>query len=159
MSTSLSKVKPILVMGSNYGKPFNMTHFIRIPLLNQTSSSQIQNTLDQVASDPISATVPPLAWASLQRLSISVTSLCLPTQRSSDRAIALLKQLGSQDWQGLLSKAQTSSSNAPMSSTSAPPPFVVSAPFQVNLPRSIPCASPRPCFASRVLVVLRRLLR
>ena len=139
-------------MSNNYKIRLNMTHFIRIPLLNQTSSCQIQDTLEQVASDPVSAAVPLLAYQSLQELKLSIATLSLPTRQSRDRAIALLQHLGTQDWQRVFTKAQASLSSVRMSSTSGLPPFIVCALFLANVPLSIPCASPQPCLASKVLV-------
>lgn len=95
----------------------NLTHFIRIPLLNQNSSSQIQETLWQVANDPVSATVPPLAYRPLQFLKIGVAALSLPTKESKEHAISLLQDLGKQDWQELFLKAQALRSSAQLSST------------------------------------------
>lgn len=93
-----------------------MTHFIRIPLLNQNSSTQIQETLRQVANDPASATVPPLAYQPLQQLKLSIVALSLETQADQSRAIALLKELGKQDCRKLFSKAQAARSNTRTSS-------------------------------------------
>ena len=129
---------PKTFMPSRWSYRLNLTHFIRIPLLNHTSSSQIQKTLSQVASDPVSATVPRLAYRPLQRLNISVAALSLPTQQAMDRAIALLQHLGSQDWPTLFSKAQASPLNAPMSSTSGSPPLIVSALSKQTFP-SLSC--------------------
>ena len=137
---------------SSWKIKLNLTHFIRIPLLNQTSSSQIQKTLEQVASDPVSATVPLLAFHPLQSLNISIVALSLSTQQSRDRAIALLQHLGTQDWQKVFTKAQASPANGRMLSAFSPPPLNVRALFAANVPQSIPCASPQPCLASKVLV-------
>ena len=83
-----------------------LTHFIRIPLLNQFSSSQIQKTLWQVANDPLAATVPPEAYQPLQRISLSIAALRLPTKESENRATSLLQDLVNQDWRELFSKTQ-----------------------------------------------------
>lgn len=95
----------------------NLTHFIRIPLLNQSSSSQIQEALWQVANDPVSATVPPLAYQALQRLKIGVAALSLPTEKAKDHAISLLQDLGKQDCQKLFLNAQDIRSSGQISST------------------------------------------
>ena len=83
-----------------------ITHFIRIPILNQTSSSQIQETLWKVANDPLSAAIPPKGYQPLQRLSINIAALSLPTQESRNHATSLLQDLGNQDWRKLFAKAQ-----------------------------------------------------
>lgn len=95
-------------------------HFIRIPLLNQTSSSQIQETLWQVANDPLAATVPPKAYQPLQSLSLSIASLSLKTEDNRNRATSLLQDLGNQDWRELFSKAQAARSNTRISSAANP---------------------------------------
>ena len=87
---------------------FNITHFIRIPFLNQTSAPQIQETLWRVANDPLAASVPPLAYGRSQELKVSVASLSLPTQKSRDHAISLLQKLGKHDWQKLFLRIQQS---------------------------------------------------
>ena len=102
---------------SDFKRVSNLTHFIRIPLLNQSSSSQIQKTLWQVANDSVSATVPPLAYQPLQRLRLTVSPLSLPTQEDKEHAISLLQDLGKQDWQKLFLKAQVAPFNAQDSST------------------------------------------
>ena len=94
-----------------------LTHFIRIPSLNQFSSSQIQKTLWQVANDPLAATVPPKAYQPLHKLSLSIATLSLPTEESKNRATCLLQELVNQDWRDLFSKAQEARSTTHISST------------------------------------------
>ena len=100
----------------SYRTSLNITHFVRIPLLNRTSSSQIQETLWQVANDPAAAAIPHLAYQSLQSLAISVAALSLPTEKSQQQAIRLLQELGKQDWQKLFNEAQVAQSKAQTSS-------------------------------------------
>ena len=97
-----------------------MTHFIRIPLLNQTSSAQIQDTLWRVSNDPAAASVPPIAFQRVQQLKLSVAGLSLPTQETRDRAISLLQELGNQDWQKLFYKAQEIRPNTRKPSSASP---------------------------------------
>lgn len=84
---------------STFKSLLKITHFIRIPLLNQTSSTQIQETLWRVANDPVAASVPPLAYQPSQQLRMSVAALSLPTQEKRDHAISLLQELGNHNWQ------------------------------------------------------------
>ena len=105
---------------SNYKRRFNLTHFIRIPLLNQTSSTQIQQTLWRVANDPVAASVPPLAYQSIQRLKIGVAALSLPTQERRNNAISLLQELGKHDWQKVFSKVMEARSNTSILSSVNP---------------------------------------
>lgn len=100
--------KPIV--HNDYRNLLRLTHRIRIPFLNQTSSSQIQETLWQVANDPASAAVPPKAYWPLPGLSLTIASLSLPTQESRRHATALLQDLGNQDWPKLFPKAQAARS-------------------------------------------------
>ncbi len=137
---------------------FKITHYIRIPLLNQTSSSQIQETLCQIANDPISAAVPREAYNPLQRLSLSVASLSLPTEESKNKAITLLQELGNQDWQKIFFEFEAARSSASTMNPeslcnghfqfSGPRPLVVSAFFDVIFSYS------KPCFESKVSVML-----
>ena len=144
-----------------------ITHFIRIPLLNRFSSSQIQETLWRVASDPVSAAVPPLAYRILQRLSIGVVSLRLHTQKRRSRATALLRDLGDQDWRKLFSKAEAIRSKDRKSSTvsperpsnqnvdqSGPQPLIVSEVFEAISLLSAPCLSLSLCSGSEVFVMV-----
>ena len=139
--------------------PFNapkITHFIRFPLLNQSSSSQVQETLWRVANDPVSASIPPAAYRPLQRLSLSIAALQLPTEYKRKQAIELLHDLGKREWQKLFSQLQTAPSNTSISSTVNPerlsnervnlfnlPPLVVSALFEATFPSTyhlrVPC--------------------
>ena len=98
----------------------NLTHFIRIPLLNQTSSTQIQETLWRVANDPVAASVPPQAYRPFQGVKCGIAALSLPTREKRDHAISLLQRLGDQDWQKIFSKAPQARSNTPISSTVNP---------------------------------------
>lgn len=108
------------IPSSRFKVSLGITHFIRIPLLNQYSSSQIQETLWQVANDPLAATVPPKTYQPLQSLSLSIASLSLPTEESKNRATFLLQDLVNQDWQDLFSKAQETRSTTRISSTANP---------------------------------------
>ena len=134
-----------------------LTHFIRIPLLNQTSSTQIQDTLWRVANDPVAASVPPLAYQLSQRLKISVASLSLPTQESRNHAISLLQELGEHNWQKLFSMVEAFRANTRKPSSASPEklsdedvgqigpqPLVVSAILKVVICQSIPCIRPKP---------------
>ena len=154
----------------NWKRVVNLTHFIRIPLLSQTSSSQLQENLWQVANDPVAASVPPLAYKPLQRLKVSVAALSLPTQESRDHAISLLQDLGNQDWQKLFSKAQelrphtrTSPSASPERLSDedvgqvGPQPLVVSAILEAMLCQSMPCVRPEPCFWSKSFLMSSKL--
>ncbi len=126
---------------SQFKNILKITHYIRIPLLNQTSSSQIQETLCQVANDPIAAAVPRKAYQPLQRLSLGVAGLSLPTEESKNKAITLLQELGNQDWQKIFSKVEAArSSTSTMNPESlcnghfkfsGPRPLVVSTFFHV----------------------------
>lgn len=91
-------------LSNRFTNLLGITHFIRIPLLNQFSSSQIQDTLWHVANDPVAATIPPRAYQPLQSLSLSIASLSLPTEDSRNRATSLLQELGKNDWRELFSK-------------------------------------------------------
>lgn len=104
------------IIPSNFKYRFGLTHFIYLPLLNKNSSSQVQETLWQVANDPVSAAVPPLAYQKLQQLKISIVALSLPTQESRSQATALLQDLGNRDWPKIFSKSQAASSNPRISS-------------------------------------------
>ena len=141
-------------LASNWKNVFNITHFIRIPLLNKTSSSQIQETLWKVANDPVSASVPPLAYRPTQDLKLSIAALSLPTKESKERAISLLMDLGSQDWRKLFLKASEIRSNSrrisPSEGTegqssevadqSVPRPLVVSKHLKAAFSQSMPCS-------------------
>lgn len=94
------------VRARSFKELLGLTHFIRIPLLNQFSSSQIQETLWQVANDPLAATVPPKAYQPLQVLGLTITALSLPTEEGKNRATSLLQDLVNHDWRDLFSKAQ-----------------------------------------------------
>lgn len=128
----------------------NLTHFIRIPLLNQTSSTQIQETLWRVANDPVAASVPTLAYQPLQNLKLGIVGLSLPTREKRDHAVSLLQHLGDQNWQKTFFKALEAPSDTPISSTVdaerlsservdqfRPRPLVVSALFAPEFPN--PC--------------------
>ena len=141
------------------GPGFNaagFTHFIRFPLLNQSSSSQIQETLWHVANDPVSASIPSVAYRPLQRLNLSIAALRLPTESKRKQAIELLHDLGKREWGKPFSKLQTAPSNTSTSSTVNPerlsnervdlfnvPPLVVSALFKATFPSTyhlrVPC--------------------
>lgn len=141
------------------GNPFNpprFTHFIRFPLLNQSSSSQVQENLWRVANDPVSASIPPSAYRPLQRLSLSIAALQLPSERKRKQAISLLHHLGKREWQKLFSQLQTAPSNTSISSTAKKewlnnkpvdhfnlPPLAVSALFEATFPSTyhlrVPC--------------------
>ena len=133
----------------------NLTHFIRIPFLNQTSSTQIQETLRRVATDPAAAYVHPLAYRPSQQLKCTIAGLSLPTEEKRHQAISLLQHLGDQDWQKIFSKVPEAPSNTPISSTLTPGrlnsehvdqfgprPLVVSALFEQNLPTSCHASVP-----------------
>ena len=127
---------------NHWKRVVNLTHFTRIPLLNQTSSTQIQENLWRVANDPVAVSVPPLAYRLFQRLNCGIAALSLPTREKRDHAISLFQHLGDQDWQKIFSKAQQARSNTPISSTVdperpgsdvdqfGPRPLVVSALFE-----------------------------
>lgn len=143
------------------GNPFNapkFTHFIRFPLLNQSSSSQVQETLWRVANDPVSTSIPPSAYRPLQRLGLSIAALQLPTEHKRKQAIKLLHDLGKREWQKLFSQLQTAPSNTSISPTVTVkskrlsnkrgdlfnvPPLVVSALFEATFPGTyhlrVPC--------------------
>ncbi len=104
-------------LASNWKNTLSITHFIRIPLLNLFSSSHIQETLWQVADDPVSAKIPHLAYRPLQNLSLSVASLSLPTEESKRQAIELLQDLGEHDWRKLFYEAEAARINVRTSST------------------------------------------
>ena len=135
------------ILVNNWRRVLNLTHFIRIPLLNQTSSTQIQETLWRVADDPVAASVPPLAFQQFQRINCSIIALSLPTREKQDLAISLLQHLGDQNWQKIFLKALEALSNTPISSTVnaerlsservdqfGPRPLVVSALFAQEFP-------------------------
>ena len=107
-------------LANNLRYALGLTHYIRIPFLNQSSSSQIQETLWQVANDPISAEIPHLAYQPLQRLSLSIAALSLPTDETKRQAIELLQDLGKQDWRKLFCDAQAARINAQTSLTLNP---------------------------------------
>ena len=105
----------------NYWKhEMKLTHFINIPLLNQTSSTQIQETLWRVANDPVAASVHPLAYRPLQRLKCGIAPLSLPTEEKRNQAISLLQHHGDQNWQKAFSKALKARSNTPTASIVTP---------------------------------------
>ncbi len=79
--------------------------------------TQIQETLWQVANDPVSAEIPHLAYQPLQNLGLGVASLSLPTEENKLQAIKLLQDLGKQDWRKLFNEAQAARFNAQASST------------------------------------------
>ena len=106
MAITILHRPPRIRVPSNYKVALNVTHFIRIPLLNQTSSTQIQETLLRVANDPVAASVPPLAYRPCQQLKLSVAALSLPTQESRDHAISLLQELGKHDWQKVFHRVE-----------------------------------------------------
>ena len=140
--------------------PFNApeyTHFIRIPLLNQSSALQVQNTLWRVANDPVSASIPPAAYRPLQRLNLSIASLQLPTEDSRKHARDLLHGLGKHNWQKVFTKLQTAPPNTSISSIVNPDrlsnervdPFgprrlFVSAISEAMFSQYIPRTSPKP---------------
>ena len=143
-------------MRNDLRRVLNLTHLIRIPLLNQTSSTQIQETLWRVANDPVAASVPPQAYQLLQRLKMSVTPLSLPTQESRNHAISLLQELGNHNWQKLFSMVEGFRPNTRKPSSASPEklsdedvgqigpqPLVVSAIFKVIFCQSIPCIRPQ----------------
>ena len=119
MAPASYSCKPRTV-SNNWKRVFNLTHFIRIPFLNQTSAPQIQETLWRVANDPVAASVPPLAYGQSQELKVSVASLSLPTQKSRDHAISLLQKLGKHDWQKLFLRIQQSRPNTRKPSSASP---------------------------------------
>lgn len=141
------------------GNPFNppkFTHFIRFPLLNQSSSPQVQETLWRVANDPVSASIPPSAYRPLQRLGLTIAALQLPTYYKTGHAIKLLHNLGNRDWRKLYSQRYPAPSYTPITSTVNPPklsrqrvghfnipPLVVSALFEATFPSTyhlrVPC--------------------
>ena len=131
----------------------NITHLLRLPLLNKTSSSQIQETLWRVAKDPVSASVPPLAYRPTQDLKLSIAALSLPTEESKKKAISLLKELGNQEWRKLFFKASAIRSNARISPNMeaegqssevadqfVPRPLVVSKHLKAAFSQSMPCS-------------------
>ena len=144
---------------------FKLTHFIRIPLLNQTSSTQIQEALFKVARDPVSAAVPSLAYKPFQRMSVSIAALNLPTQESREQAIALLQSLGRREWREVLLKAQAACSVATSSSPSSenlknenisqqePQPLVVSVISHAHLSWPLPYPNPMSFLQSEMIVL------
>ena len=109
-----------IIVPNDFKRVLNLTHFIRIPLLNQTSTTQVQETLLRVADDPVAASVPPLAYQPCRQLKVSVASLSLPTQKSRDHAISLLQELGKHDWQNLFPRIQESRPNTRKPSFASP---------------------------------------
>ena len=155
---------------SNFRRVLNLTHFIRIPLLNQTSSTQIQETLWRVANDPVAASVPPLAYRPFQRVNCGIAALSLPTREKRDHAISLLQYLGDQDWQKIFSNAQelrphtrTSPSASPERLSDedvgqvGPQPLVVSAILEAMPCQSMPCVRPEPCSWSKTFSMSSKL--
>ena len=120
MAIEIVRSRSRRLLPSDWKQVLNLTHFIRIPLLNQTSTTQIQETLLRVANDPVAASVPPLAYGACQRLKVSVAALSLPTQESRDHAISLLQELGKHDWQNLFSRIQEVRPNAQNPSSISP---------------------------------------
>ena len=149
-------------MPNNWKFVLNLTHFIHIPLLNQTSSTQIQETLWRVANDPVAASVPSLAFQPFQQVKCGIVALSLPTREKRDHAISLLQHLGDQAWQKVFSKAQElrphtrtppSASLERLSDEGVgqvgPQPLVVSVILEAMLCQSMPCVRPEPCFWSK----------
>ena len=147
-------------MINDFRRVLNMTHLVRIPLLNQTSSNQIQETLWRVASDPVAASVPPLAYRPFLRLRCGIVTLSLPTEEKRNQAISLLQHLGDQNWQKIFFRAPEARSNTPIASTVTtgrlssehvdqfrPRPLVVSALFEQKF--ASPCHASVPSHITR----------
>jgi len=74
-------------------KKYGITHFLRIPLATDKSTSQLLRSLKQVSQDPIAAALPRAAWNTLDELHYLVGPLSLLKPGRLDRAIRLLREL------------------------------------------------------------------
>lgn len=70
-----------------------LTHFLRIPFATSISTPQLQQSILQVARDPIAAALPQAAWSYPSQVHFAITSLSLKSPDRVNAAVQLLQEL------------------------------------------------------------------
>ncbi|KAL8628203.1 hypothetical protein Q9189_006095 [Teloschistes chrysophthalmus] len=121
------------VLTANMSKK-RRTHFLRIPLTTAISTPQLQKSLQQVAEDPLTANLPPVAWSSPDQVHLSFESSVLDTPARLRKAEQILHNI---NMKVLVNDGMAHPSSLPKQHDSLPQPVTKALPANAEELHSI----------------------